>query len=114
MFDSRRESHLDFTYNNIKNPVPVYSSFISYTTFFSGECDFLNPRKEDIVIHASDNIGDFTERTTGKVFSFIKIESPKENISNFKLKTQSLHNIVIIERPSGINNGLTSFTRHGV
>lgn len=49
-----------FSYRKIKIFIPSYSFFIPYAPFFAVEFDFFNPRKNDIVIDAAANLGNFT------------------------------------------------------
>lgn len=114
MVDIDAKSDMIFKYKKIKMSIPVYSFFIPYATFFSGEYDFLNPRKKDVVVDAGANIGDFTAKIARKVSSVIAIEPSRENLSYLRLNTLSLHNITIIEKAVGIKRGFIGFTGQGV
>ena len=81
MDDTGNKADMIFNYQKIKMSIPDYSFFIPYATFFSGEYDFLKPRKNDVVIDAGANIGDFTAKIAGKVSKVIAIEPSKDSLS---------------------------------
>ena len=103
-----------FNYQKIKMSIPDYSFFIPYATFFSGEYDFLKPRKNDVVIDAGANIGDFTAKMAGKVSKVIAIEPSKDSLSYLRFNTRNMHNITIIQKVIGNKRGVIGFTGHGV
>ena len=114
MVDIAAKSDMIFKYKKIKMSIPVYSFFIPYATFFSGEYDFLTPRKEDVVIDAGANIGDFTAKIARKVSSVIAIEPSRENLSYLRLNVANTQNITIIQKAIGNERGIIGFTGQGV
>ncbi|MHB1813173.1 MAG: FkbM family methyltransferase [Thermoplasmataceae archaeon] len=103
-----------FRYKDVTLTVPQYSFFIPYATFFSGEYDFLQPGKKDIVIDAGANIGDYTLRIADKVKTVIAIEPSIENLSYLKKNTMNIKNVRIVERAIGNEKSLVSFSGDGV
>lgn len=114
MVDADTKAEMIFRYHKIKMHIPGYSFFIPYATFFSGEYDFLRPRKDDIVIDAGANIGDFTVKIARRVSTVIAIEPSKENLSYLRLNTENVNNIKIIPKAIGKKEGLIGFTGQGV
>ena len=103
-----------FRYRNTALVVPRNSFFIPYATFFSGEYDFLHPGKNDVVIDAGANIGDYTVRIADKVKTVIAIEPSAENLTYLKQNTLNFKNIRIVERAIGREKGLVGFSGSGV
>lgn len=103
-----------FRYRNTALVVPRNSFFIPYATFFSGEYDFLHPGKNDVVIDAGANIGDYTVRIADKVKTVIAIEPSAENLTYLKQNTLNFKNIRIVEKAVGNEKGLVSFSGDGV
>ena len=114
MFDINDKSDMIFKYKKIKISIPVYSFFIPYATFFSGEYDFLNPRREDVVIDAGANIGDFTAKIARKVSRVIAIEPSRESLSYLRFNVGNTQNITIIQKAIGNERGIIGFTGQGV
>ena len=114
MVDIDAKSDMIFKYKRIKMYIPVHSFFIPYATFFSGEYDFLTPRKEDVVIDAGANIGDFTVKIAGKVSKVIAIEPSRENLSYLRLNAGNTQNVTIIQKAIGNERGIIGFTGQGV
>ncbi len=114
MVDDGNKVDIIFKYRKIKMSIPAHSFFIPYATFFSGEYDFLKPNKNDVVIDAGANIGDFTAKIAGKVSNVIAIEPSKDNLSYLLLNTGDIHNITIIKKAIGKKRGIKGFTGQGV
>lgn len=91
-----------------------YSFFIPYATFLSGDYDFLNPKKEDVVIDAGANIEDFTVSIAGKVSEVIAIEPSRENLFYLRLNAGNTQNITIIQKAIGNERGILGLTGQGV
>jgi len=87
-----------FSYGKTTLTVPRNSFFIPYATFFSGEYDFLHPGKNDIVIDAGANIGDYTVKIADKAKTVIAIEPSHENLTYLKQNIRNFKNIRIVER----------------
>lgn len=103
-----------FSYGKTALTVPRNSFFIPYATFFSGEYDFLHPGKNDIVIDAGANIGDYTVKIADKAKTEIAIEPSHENLTYLKQNIRNLKNTRIVERAIGNEKGLVSFSGEGV
>jgi hypothetical protein len=105
---------LIFRYGKTALTVPRNSFFIPYATFFAGVYDFLHPGKNDIVIDAGANIGDYTVRIADKVKTVIAIEPSNENLTYLKQNIRNFKNIIIVEKAIGNERGLVSFSGEGV
>lgn len=108
------QKYIYFRNGAVKLAVPLYSSFIPYATFFVGEYDFLNPGKDDVVIDAGANIGDYAVKIAMNVRKVIAIEPSLVNVETLEINVSHISNIIVVRKALGNGKRIVGFGGHGV
>jgi FkbM family methyltransferase len=103
-----------FKYKGHSLTVPRESYFIPYATFIAGEYDFLDITREDVVIDAGANIGDFTLKAALKARMVIAIEPNPSSLKLLKENTKCFSNVVIVAKALGNRKGNVRIAGNGV
>ena len=110
----KTKEYIYFKQSTLRLAVPLYSNFIPYATFFAGEYDFLNPGKDDTVIDAGANIGDYAVKIAKKVRKVVAIEPFPVNIKTLEMNCAYLPNVTIVRRAIGNSKKRVGFSGQGV
>ncbi len=114
MQESDREDNALFSYQGHKLIIPKYSFFIPYATFFAGEYDFLKPSKNDVVLDAGANIGDYTLLASLRAKTVVAVEPLEKNLQYLRKNVHDLNNVKIVEKAIGREPGVAYFDGEGV
>lgn len=106
--------NLIFKFGKITLLVPESTSFIPYATFFAGEYDFLSTNKNDVILDAGSNIGDYAAKVAHRVQRVIAIEPFKSNLSILEQNLKTIGNITIVRKAVGNRHGKIGFSGSGV